>query len=254
MAPDGRNGWAWGDHASYVTHDGGRSWTQMTTGPAAAPDSVYAVEAGQTQVWVSSSRSTGGSDLWRAAVGSDDWTRVQPPDVTMSPGATPVPPKHFTIDTVLPDGRLVLNLGPYPHGIYYTVGNEYGWTRQPQHCAPIPSLFGGRVQEHKVCGPIARDMGRSGTIIPLHYSSIEVAVRPGTASAPVGDDEVLFATRDRAVIATHAGLVPSDLHLGRDYRVETGSSSESGAHVAFLTGGHRIFLSNDNGRHWTQVD
>jgi hypothetical protein len=249
MAPDGRNGWAWGE-SLYATLDGGATWSPITSGPWNRPYGIEDLDVGRTQVWVTAQTMATGRTLWHAPVGSDDWSQVHPPLVTM-PGAGKVAPQHWMINSVLPDGRVDLLLGPFPHGVYDTVGGEYGWIRQTVRCSPLPPLLGGRVQAHRICGPLSYEAGRGGYSVPLKYSEVQVAVHAGTSSTPVGDADILYATDDRAVIATHSGIIPSDLRLGKDWRVE--ESSDTGDHVAFFTGEGRIFLSNDSGRHWIQM-
>jgi len=62
---------------------------------------------------------------------------------------------------------------------------------------------------------------------------------------------MLFVRGDRASIDTPSGVFPSDLRLTKGDGVV--DWQQSGAHVAILTEAHRIFLSNDNGRHWSPL-
>jgi hypothetical protein len=241
MAPDGLNGWVWG-HDLYATHDGGETWSRITTGPSAEPDAVTDVQVGQTQAWVTSSRITGGSALWHTLVGTDDWMQVPPPRVSGIWGKN-VPARHWFVVDVLPDGRVALDL------THIYLGNEYGWRKEPRvPCRRTGTLLGGSLPRQSICGPVGRELNWGAS---SQGSSFQVGLHPLSAGDPVGQPDMLFVRRDGASIDTPAGVVPSDLRLGSDDEVV--DWQQAGAHVVILTTGHRIFLSNDNGRHWTQV-
>ena len=57
-------------------------------------------------------------------------------------------------------------------------------------------------------------------------------------------------TRRRAVLATVHGPVPAHLHL----RTLAGlnESAWSGSHLVLLNSDHRIYVSDDGGRHWRE--
>lgn len=241
MAPDGRNGWAWGEHL-FATHDGGSTWSRITTGPAALPYGVFDVQVGRTDAWVSGSRNTGGDTLWRVPLGSDRWIPVETPRVS-GPWGTDVPARHWFVVDVLPDGRVALSL----QHVY--LGNEYGWTEEPRvSCRRTGVLLGGTIPPQSICGPVGRELNWGSS--PEGYSRFQVGLNPTSASDPVGQPDMLFVSGDRASIDTPTGVVHSDLRLGADDAVV--DWSQSGAHVVILTDGHRIFLSDDHGRTWRQ--
>jgi photosystem II stability/assembly factor-like uncharacterized protein len=66
---DNQNGYAYGP-ALYVTHNGGKTWQQVSVGGTVTN---LATSSGQAYAMVS---STGGSKLMRSPVGHDDWTAV----------------------------------------------------------------------------------------------------------------------------------------------------------------------------------
>jgi hypothetical protein len=106
-------------------------------------------------------------------------------------------------------------------------------------------LLGGDIPPQQICGPVGRNLnwGFFGS-----YSQFQVGLHRLSASAPVGQPDMLYVSRTRASIDTPSGVVSSDLRLGSDDWVS--DWSQSGDHVAIVTMGHRVFVSDDSGRHW----
>jgi hypothetical protein len=150
---------------------------------------------------------------------------------------------RWDIVDVLPDGRVALAVGP----IY--VGGAGSWREEQVPCRRTGTLLGGDLSAQKICGPAGRNLNW-GIYAEPSYSTFQVGLHRLSSAAPVGQPDMLYVRGDQASIDTPSGVVTSDLRLGSDDGVS--DWSQSGDHVAILTMGHRIFLSNDGGRHWHQ--
>ena len=144
---------------------------------------------------------------------------------------------------MLPDGRVALDVG----SIY--VGDAGGWRGANVPCRHTGTLLGGDLSPRLICGPAGRDLNW-GYYAEPPYSTFQVGLHRLSTTSPVGQPDMLYVRGDRASIDTPSGVVASDLRLGSDDEVT--DWSRSGDHVAILTQGHRVFLSNDSGRHWHQ--
>ncbi|HEX4472598.1 MAG TPA: hypothetical protein VH085_11560 [Nocardioides sp.] len=246
MAPDGRDGWAWGN-AFWSTHDGGDTWTKVT----AIPYYPYGldVQVGATEAWATAPRPTGGDDLWHTPIGTDDWTQVEAPRVLDFKTQTMMVSRRWTMLDVLADGRVALQDGTTRSiGMPVMVGGEYGWQKEPVPCRKTGPLLAGQLPNTTICGPVGRTLNW-GTETDA-YSQFQVGLHPLSPTDSVGEPDMLYVSADQASISTPSGAVASDLRLGADHSVV--GWSEAGERVAIVTGGHRVFLSDDNGRHWHQ--
>jgi hypothetical protein len=261
MAPTGRDGWAWGSHV-WSTHDGGRTWSRVTTGPGSGRpwDTNLDLSPGPTLTWALMAR---GHDLqlWRTATGSDAWTRVPLP-----PGAG-----RMGIAAVLPDSRIAL---PVVKGVdefkrvrrpgkrieligRYDVGDGDGhWQRVMVPCIwrrlPIKEE-----PRQELCAPAGhRGQGGGELLGPKTPPGVQrfkdVTIDAGAAGpSTLGVENELHLTPWQAVLSTPTGTVPVDLHLDG----YSGNTQEAlwGSHVVILNDDRQIFASNDGGRHWTQL-
>jgi hypothetical protein len=78
MASDGRDGWAFTPQL-WSTHDGGRTWTQVTDGPGRRTIRGHQLAIGGDAVWSVWTSPAGRRQLWRSPLGVDDWERVATP-------------------------------------------------------------------------------------------------------------------------------------------------------------------------------
>jgi hypothetical protein len=78
MAPDGRNGWAW-QGSLWSTHDGGRTWHQVTDGPGRRTIRGHQVAVGLHTAWSVWTSANGDRELWGTPLGQDAWQRVRTP-------------------------------------------------------------------------------------------------------------------------------------------------------------------------------
>ena len=102
MSPEGRDGWAWGEHL-YATHDGGRTWTTLTSGPGADPPTgELDLIAGPDTTWAIT-RTVDGARLWRTPVGQDAWVPAHLP--------TGIDPSMTFLADVLPHSRVAILSG-----------------------------------------------------------------------------------------------------------------------------------------------
>jgi hypothetical protein len=65
---------------------------------------------------------------------------------------------------------------------------------------------------------------------------------------PLGHEDTLNVTPSRAVLVTPRGYLPVRLHVHTFTGVDR--TAVWGTHVVFLDGDHRIYASDDGGRHW----
>ena len=238
MSPDGRDGWAWGEHL-YATHDAGRTWTVVSSGPGAHPPSgEFDLLAGPDTAWAIT-RTVSGARLWRTPVDQDAWTPAHLP-VRIDPAMT------FLAD-VLPHSRVAILSGQLCGR--YLVGDGSTWKHVTVPRFRVPPQFDGKTFPTFLCGPAggAHDVS-NGADNSFALSTAVVGTTPSTRSAPVGQIEQLWVHGNRAILVTPTGVSPADLHLGADSRIL--AAAHAGDHAWIVTSGHRLFSSDDGGRHW----
>lgn len=243
MAPNGQDGWAWGSGV-WSTHDGGETWSSITG--LATGDDLYSldIEVGPTQAWalMPHGRSLA---LMHTPVGEDDWTRAPTPHWAQA---------H--IGAVLPDSRVAISVGNGSiHREPFVVGDgTTPWHHVSVPCYGQPPLFHGRTSLTYYCGPMGKTGGgaEGGTKngIEFHYSPVELGMKPLSRSMPLGQVENLLVHRNTSLVVTPDGVRKTDLRLGDDDTV-TGYA-HAGDHVWIVTGGRRLFASDDGGLHWHQ--
>jgi hypothetical protein len=243
MAPNGRDGWAWGTGV-WSTHDGGDSWSSIT-GLVRRRD-IYGldIEVGATQAWAMMPHGRS-LRLMHSPVGGDDWT--------------PAPIPHWGqahIGAVLPDSRVAISVGNGNiHREPFVVGDgTTAWQHVSVPCYRQPPLFDGRTFVTFYCGP----MGKTGGGVEgdtkngkeFDFSPVELGMKPLSRSMPLGQVEQLLVHRNAALVVTPDGVRKSDLRLGDDDTVS--GYAHAGDHVWIVTEGHRLFASDDGGLHWRQ--
>ena len=237
MSPDGRDGWAWGEHL-YATHDGGRTWATVSSGPGAHPPTgAFDLLAGPDTVWAIT-RTVDGARLWRTPVGQDAWRPARLP-AGLDPGAA-------NLATSLPHSRVAILSGKL---CGYLVGDGTAWKHVTAPRFRVPPQFGGKTFATFPCGVAGGAFDVSnGADSSFALSTAVVATTPSTRSDPVGQDEQLWVHGNRAILVTPTGVSPVDLHLGADSQIL--AAAHAGDHAWIVTSGHRLFSSDDGGHHW----
>jgi hypothetical protein len=232
MAPDGRDGWAWG-RTLWSTHDGGHTWSLIDTGPGARTIFGHDVAVGTHVAWAIR-RTAGRVTLWRTDVGSDDWQRV-----------TGVPRLHdlTTLAGALADDRVGLQVsGEGGSGNALVLGTPGHWTQ-----ATLPSAadvivrtdgttFWASQPEPRGIGMFRLEGGRWGDLG-------RIAAR---GWLPVDADRVLL-DRPTATLSTLGAPHATDLPPGT--RLLAVSRAADGTFWLLVTGG-TVFSSTD-ALHWT---
>jgi hypothetical protein len=259
MAPNGHDGWAWGTHL-WSTHDGGQTWARVMSPPGALSpdDSNLDISPGPQVTWALLSPRHA-PQLWRTPTGSDTWTRVSLPRGTGQ-----------AIATVLPDSRIAL---PVVKGVdefkrvrrpgrpirlieRYDVGDGIGpWRRVMVPCLTTRLPF-KEVPKAQVCGPGGHREGGGEIMGPRRPAGVQrfkdLLIEVGTTGPegdnPLGHEKTLDVTPWRAVLARPHGSIPVRLHLPTFMGAD--ATAVWGSHVVFLSGDHRIYASDDGGRHW----
>jgi hypothetical protein len=239
MAPDGRNGFAWGARL-WSTHDGGHSWQLVTDGPGDRTDRGHWTWSGPHAAW----SVYDGRLLWRTALGSDTWHLVDPPEIG-------------TVAGVLPDDRVVLLTYPGEGSQGRLVyGSGTSWKNIGLPCAgggphlddptPTPVVHGTTV--FAVCGRRIESTDLDGlatwTVLGKFTGSVQ-------ALLPLDDRRVLVQTREVAVYDDR-GAHPVDLRPAPGEQLLRISTEGESAWVVGMDGS--LFSSADGGSTWTRVE
>ena len=181
-----------------------------------------------------------GATLWRTPVGQDAWTQE-----TLPAGLD-----FGVINLVesLPHSQVAILNGKT---CGYAVGDGTTWQNVTAPRYRLGPQFGGKVSRSTRCGPGGggRFDVSNGGMNGFMVANVTVGTTPSTSSDPLGRAEEVWVHRNRAILVTPTGVSPVSLHLGADFRVL--AVSHSGDHAWILTGGRRLFSSDDGGRHWT---
>lgn len=256
MGSDG-NGWAWGLRL-FATHDGGRTWAEVTTGPGrTTTDSGHQVvvtdpSAGQ-YAW-SLLRTDRGTELWRTPASSDGWTRIRAPHLNGASGILTIG-RHVALeisDEGLADPRLQ----------YSPDGTTWGTVADP--CPGDHRILPALSVAFVLCpGKHATTVhvltGPEHQVLDLdHWETIgTLPNRNGDAAFPLGDDRVLVVARSGAArLVTLDGTSPVDLGLEPG---EEPSGSAIGTDQVLLTtyGADQhtgLLRSTDGGLTWSREE
>ena len=205
MSPDGRDGWAWGEHL-YATHDGGRTWTTVTSGPGADPPTgELDLIAGPDTAWAIT-RTVDGARLWRTPVGQDAWMPAHLP--------TGIDPSMTFLATSLPNSRVAILSGTLLFAVTWWATAPPGSTSRCRASGWHPG-WEARPSRWFTCGlpGEAHDVS-NGADNSFVLTTAVVGNTPPTRSDPVGQAEELWVHGNRAILVTPTGVSPADLHLG----------------------------------------
>jgi hypothetical protein len=266
MAEDGENGWAWGRRL-YSTHDGGRTWTAVTTGPGRV-DSEYGHQVRITDAtgtaW-SLLRTSQGTELWRTSLGSDAWVRADAPNMSGVSGMLAL--SDYVLLETSDEGLSA------PRLQYYRYGDGLPWGEVANPCQGENAVYATTSVAFILCGS-----GKGAIVHRLIGAEHPVAGQPAfqwhefgrtsgvvTAAYALDDRHLLVVgRRGRATLLTDNGdtvdalASPTSVDLGLEPGEETGSSSSSGDLVLVTTfggtAGDRLIGSADRGLTWHAME
>lgn len=254
MAPDGRNGWAWGDDF-WVTHDGGRTWQVLTPHDAAPPGmaSGLSVLAGTHTAWTTAF-DHGRMSIWRSDVASDDWTEVAVPASVSRLQAEHPGQVAIQLVAVLPDDRAVIAVfdgGTTPDVL---VSSADGWdpTRLTPTAVPT-SLFGGdmpvdHVSLQDMVGTTYSDATVEGSD-SFTFGLSALGVGSPSDGSSVGATRWLLLHDQHAAVVDADGATTVDLPLATDEVLEL---SSTGGQAWLVTKEGALWASNDGGTTWSE--
>jgi len=267
MSPSGHDGWMWGPSHMWSTHDGGATWTRVSSAPFAHGnpwEELADVVSGPTYTWVSLATDGHPRRLWRTPTGSDEWTPIDLPQHSQGTIAAVLPDSRVAIPrlvgTLGDDMRRVRRHGRVVRLIeQFDVGDGTGpWQRVQVPCVtvtlPTPSTTGSS------CGPGGRLEGGGGGLIGPKTTDgspryrdlmIQLGVTGSDSRHPLGHQTELHVTRHVAHLVTPGGAIQVKLHL--DNLSTTFGSASQGQHSVFIDGNHRVHASDDGGLHWREL-
>lgn len=234
MSADGRGGFAWG-RTLWATHDGGSTWTLVTSGPGRPTIFGRGVAIGPHDVWALR-RGEGTSSLWRRALGSERWQRVtDAPRLREIVSVSPLVSGDDVAFQVSGEGgsgnALVVGRPGSWREVAIPFGSEVSVrTDGTTFWASNPEPQGVRLS--RLSGDTWQDLGRiqARTWWPL-------------------DGQRVLLDRASAAVFTDHGIEPTDLHPGEG--IVALSRSDDGTYWLMTLSG-RVLTSTD-GMHWTLV-
>lgn len=268
MASDRENGWAWGSRL-WSTHDGGKTWTLVSTGPGRGEGGSIELAATDSEVWALRRTGASPTTLWRSALSiDDDWTRVDPPDLAGVTGLLTLSDTVLleTSDEGLSSPRLqyLLEGGAGAGFPWNEVSNPCPGENRAYAATSVAYLLcrssGGATAyrlvgvEHPVAGEPAFQWYRFG-----RSTGVVTAVHPidDRRLLLVGEDAAAtLLTDDGDTVDAPATAMTVDLLLAPGE--ETGTSASSGDLVLVTTfdddGPGRLLASTDGGLTWRARD
>lgn len=246
FAPDARNGWAWGD-TLFSTHDGGRTWSQVETGPGAAPNEYgHWVHLTPEQAWGlrRPPRGLPEPELWWTPIGADDWS------TTLLPRAWSV----VDIDTV-GDRVVVLAASEGAGRLTLLSRNEVDdWTGLDLPCPGENQPYAAATEVFALCpaaggATIHRSADLASWQVFGHSDLTAV-----TAVLPLSDEHILLVGEPNDLLVTPSGAQPVDVGLRPGEEIFQGTFGTAGATTYAVTSEHRILVSTDAGENWSALD
>ncbi|MFL6060276.1 MAG: hypothetical protein ACJ72E_03520 [Marmoricola sp.] len=248
MDPDG-DGWAWG-RLLLATHDGGRTWDRVTTGPGrTVSDRGYEVVLTSRYAWALD-RSDSGTRLWRSELATQAWTRVAAPGLSGVTGITTTGDQVVleTSDEGLANPRVERS----------TDGTS--WTSTADPCSGEPDVQPAGSSLFLLC-----PSGAATEATPSRSAAVR-ELTAGTWSLAGQSHGVVTAVKgigDRRLLVVHEGGRASlftagtstEVDLGLEPGEEIGSASWNGEDVLVCVfgdhGTNRLIRSSDGGRAWS---
>ena len=245
---DAENGWAWG-YRLFATHDGGKTWTPVTTGPGRVNgDFGHKVSVTDEYVW-SLLRTDRGTELWRSTPYSDAWTRVRAPNMRGVSDMLTIG-RHVALQTS-DEGLAGPRLQYSPNGTTWGVVDDPcpGDHRILPASTVAYVLCDGarRTTVHLLIGPEHQELDLDRWEV---FGSFDA--EPGDTAVPVGELAVLVVDLEsRARLITPEGTRTVDLGLERD---ETVFPASSGSVGLLVTSSNRLLRTTDDGLTWHQLE
>jgi hypothetical protein len=238
MAPDGRNGWAW-QGSLWSTHDGGRTWQQITDGPGRRTIRGRQVALGPDTAWLVSTSPAGRQELWRTPLGKDTWHRVRTP-------------QRGDLIGVASNGWVLLHeTGEGASGSVVALQGPQEWTHYDQ---PFTSDYTFRMGGDTVFAPHDGAVSRlspvplaDGTWPDRWQRVLRLPRQVGGGVYPLDAEHLLVQANRGWIVAEPGGTVLTDLpRRAAVYHV----SSQADGTSWLVTIGGRVYSSTD-AVHWT---
>jgi hypothetical protein len=243
MAVNGIDGWAWGQRL-FSTHDGGRTWDPVTTGPG-RQNNEYGHQVGVTDQYAwSLLRTDQATELWRSPLGADDWSRADAPNMGGVSGMFTTS-SHVGLETS--DEGL-----SSPRVQYSTDGAT--WSELANPCGGENQTYRGESAVFILCAE-----GDNGATV---YRSLDLAHwkvfahSTGAVIAVYGldDDTLLIIGKSgKGSLLTSGGTRPVDLGLAPGEET-FGSDAPWSGDLVMLTTSKRLIGSSDRGVTWHPVE
>jgi len=243
FAPDARNGWAWGS-GLWSTHDGGKTWSEITDGPGTASDYGYRVDLTQDRAWSLHRTDRGGMQLWSTPIGVDAWSN------------TLLPYRSSVVDMETSGGKVVVLAASEGAGQLTLLSRNDvdDWTSLDLPCAGENQAYPGNAEVFVLCGA---DKGGAMVYRSVDLSSWEVFghsdLTSVTAVVPLADDRLLLLGSPHDLLVTPEGSEPVDVGLQGDEEVFQDTGGGAGDTAYLVTSRHRILISRDTGLTWSQL-
>ncbi|HTU74497.1 MAG TPA: hypothetical protein VMG38_13360 [Trebonia sp.] len=266
---DGVNGWAYGPDL-WSTHDGGSTWTQLSTGGQQVIDLETAGREAFA-LFANCSTATGGSgqdctsySLKATAATSDDW-------VDVGPATSDLPDARGAAPTLVLSGSTGWLLGA--DGTIYSGPLTGAWTKlgdAPCPATPSQSSLGGALLGYDTytskfvaaCTTVPQSTAQQATQKAVIYSSGTTSLNwQATAEGLSGGNPVGLATTPsyQAILATSQGISVLDTSTGQWTQTVTLAKGFSyvgmttklrGVAIPADTSLHEIWMTFDGGRSW----
>ncbi|HET6168483.1 MAG TPA: hypothetical protein VFE07_16755 [Marmoricola sp.] len=249
MARGTDDGWAWGQRL-YATHDGGRTWTHVTTGPGRIDGEFgHQVVLTDKYAW-SLLRTDSGTELWSTSLGSDEWTRVDAPNMS---GVS---------DMAATADQVALNTSDEglsgPRYQYSTDGRH--WDELDNPCAGENQIYTTDSAAFIICADqAATEASPSSSATVYRTTDFSSWARFGRSTGVItgvhpldGDHLLVIGDAGSARVLTADGAEPVE-HLDLAPGVETFESSSAQGVSYLVTSDNRLWSSQDDGMNWHPV-
>jgi hypothetical protein len=243
FAADARDGWAWGK-TLFSTHDGGRTWSQITDGPGARTDYGHWVHLTADRAWSLHRTDQTGAQLWSTPIGTDDWSTVHAPDLSSATGIESV--RKWVVLETSDEGLAGPRLLSSAEG--------QAWTRLDLPCPGENQPYPGTDEVFVLCpaetggATVYRSVGLASWEILGHSDLASV-----NAVLPLWRDHVVLVGAPHDLLLTPTGMQPVDVGLAKGEEIFQGTFGTSGATTYVVTSQHRILVSHDAGATWDEL-